>query len=158
MVAGLWGVIQVCSTPLCMVRCTHLKTTGGTPHLYNRGSSPGEGTHSMKVTTYAPPFGPPFFRSMENLYSFNPYIWAKIITMAGLWKVIYVCSFPFMEKINFWLGAGWVGCYLQRSLSAQVNGGGVGWGWGGGGGGSRRQHWPRKTVNFCGQDLWGFPW
>ena len=35
----LWGVIQVCSTPLCMVQCTHLITTDGTPHLYNRGSS-----------------------------------------------------------------------------------------------------------------------
>ena len=33
-----------------------------------------EGTHSMKVTTYAPPFRPPFFRSLENLYSFDPYI------------------------------------------------------------------------------------
>ena len=37
--AGLWAVIQVCSTPLCMVQCTHLITTGGTPHLYNRRSS-----------------------------------------------------------------------------------------------------------------------
>ena len=25
--------------PLCMVQCTHLITTGGTPHLYNRGST-----------------------------------------------------------------------------------------------------------------------
>ena len=36
--AGLWGVIQVCSTPLCMVQCTHLITTGGAPHLYDRVS------------------------------------------------------------------------------------------------------------------------
>ena len=36
---GLWAVIQVCSTPLRMVKCTHLITTGGMPHLYNRGSS-----------------------------------------------------------------------------------------------------------------------
>ena len=28
-----------------------------------------------------------------------------------------------MKKINFWLWAGWVASYLQRSLSAQVNGG-----------------------------------
>ena len=28
---------------------------------------PGGGTHSMKVTIYAPPFRPPFFRSLENL-------------------------------------------------------------------------------------------
>ena len=28
-----------------------------------------------------------------------------------------------MKKINFWLCAGWVASYLQRSLSAQVNGG-----------------------------------
>ena len=28
-----------CSTHICMVQCTHLITTGGTPHLYNRGSS-----------------------------------------------------------------------------------------------------------------------
>ena len=34
-----WALIQVCSTPICMVQCTHLITTGGTPHLYNRGSS-----------------------------------------------------------------------------------------------------------------------
>ena len=32
----------------------------------------------MKVTTYAPPFRPPFFRSLENLYSFDPYILAKM--------------------------------------------------------------------------------
>ena len=38
---------------------------------------PGGGTHYMKVTTYAPPFRPPFFRSPENLYSFDPYILAK---------------------------------------------------------------------------------
>ena len=37
--AQLWGVIQVGSTTLCMVQWTHLITTGGTPHLYNRGSS-----------------------------------------------------------------------------------------------------------------------
>ena len=36
--AGLWVVIQVYSNPICMVQCTHLITTGGTPHLYNRGS------------------------------------------------------------------------------------------------------------------------
>ena len=28
-----------------------------------------------------------------------------------------------IKKINFWLWAGWVASYLQRSLSAQVNGG-----------------------------------
>ena len=33
------ALIQVCCTPLCMVQRTHLITTGGTPHLYNRGSS-----------------------------------------------------------------------------------------------------------------------
>ena len=37
--AGLWVVTQVCSTSLCMVQCTHMITTGWTPHhLYNRGS------------------------------------------------------------------------------------------------------------------------
>ena len=39
-------------------------------------------THSMKVTTYAPPFWPPFIRSLENLYSFYPYIWAKMRKMS----------------------------------------------------------------------------
>ena len=29
MMAGIWAVIQVCSTSLCMVQCTHLITTGG---------------------------------------------------------------------------------------------------------------------------------
>ena len=37
--SGPWAIIQVCSTHICMVQCTHLITTGGTPHLYNRGSS-----------------------------------------------------------------------------------------------------------------------
>ena len=45
---------------------------------------PGEGSHSMKVTTYAPrpPFRPPFFGSLENLYSFDPYFWAKMRKMS----------------------------------------------------------------------------
>ena len=43
---------------------------------------PGGGTHYMKVTTYAPPFRPPFFKSLENLYSFDPYILAKIRKMS----------------------------------------------------------------------------
>ena len=34
-----WAIIQVCSSHICMVQCTHLITTGGTPHLYNKGSS-----------------------------------------------------------------------------------------------------------------------
>ena len=38
--------------------------------------------HSMKLTTYAPPFRPPFFRSLENLYSFDPYILAKMRKMS----------------------------------------------------------------------------
>ena len=37
----------------------------------NRRSGPGEGTHFMN-TTYAPPFYPPFFRSVESLFSFDP--------------------------------------------------------------------------------------
>ena len=36
---GLWAVIQVCSTPLCMVQCTHLITTGGNPTCIIRGPS-----------------------------------------------------------------------------------------------------------------------
>ena len=43
---------------------------------------PGEGTHSMEVTTYAPPFRPPYFRSLENLYSFDPSFWAKMRKMS----------------------------------------------------------------------------
>ena len=42
----------------------------------------GRGTHYMKFTTYAPPFPPPFFRSLENLYSFDPYILAKMGKMS----------------------------------------------------------------------------
>ena len=38
----------------------------------------GGGTHS---TTNAPPFRPPFFRSLENLYSFDPIILAKMRKM-----------------------------------------------------------------------------
>ena len=37
--AGPRAVILVCSTHICMVQCTHLITKGGTPHLYNGGSS-----------------------------------------------------------------------------------------------------------------------
>ena len=43
---------------------------------------PGDVTHSRKVTTYAPPFWPPFFKPLANLYSFDPYIWAKIRRMS----------------------------------------------------------------------------
>ena len=39
-------------------------------------------THSMKVTIYAPPFRPLFFRSLENLYSLDPYILAKMRKMS----------------------------------------------------------------------------
>ena len=42
----------------------------------------GGGTHYMKVTTYAPPFRPPFFRYLENLYSFDRYILAKMSKMS----------------------------------------------------------------------------
>ena len=45
------------------------------------GGRGGGGTHYMKVTTYAPPFGPPFFKSLVNLYSFDPYILAKMRKM-----------------------------------------------------------------------------
>ena len=44
--------------------------------------NPGGGTHYMKVTIYAPPFRPPFFGSLENLYSFDPYILAKMRKMS----------------------------------------------------------------------------
>ena len=47
-----------------------------------RAILPGGATHSTKVTTYAPPFRPPFFRSLENLYGFDPYILAKIRKMS----------------------------------------------------------------------------
>ena len=69
-----WALIQVCSTHICMVECTHLITTGGTPHLYDGAKG------------------------------------------KMFWWI--------MKKINFWLWAGWVASYLQRSFSAQVNGGG----------------------------------
>ena len=50
------------------------------------------------------------------------------------------------EKIIFWLWAGWVASYLQRSLSAHVNGG------------SRCHLWPLKTAIFCGQGLRRLTW
>ena len=46
------------------------------------GGGGGGGTHYMKVTTYAPPFWPPFFMSLENLYCFDPYILAKMRKMS----------------------------------------------------------------------------
>ena len=51
------------------------------------GGGGGGGTHYMKVTTYAPPFRPPFFRSLENLYSFDPYILAKMRKMSYFIKI-----------------------------------------------------------------------
>ena len=53
MMAGQWGVIQVCSTPNCMVQCTHLITTGGTPHLYNRWSSMQVDSEFWSKDTYS---------------------------------------------------------------------------------------------------------
>ena len=79
----------------------------------------GERTHSMKVTTYAPPFLPPFFRPLENLYSFDPYISAKIM------KMLYFHSY-FLSKFDemysfdppFWpLVAFWVNMQCWASLS-----------------------------------------
>ena len=45
-------------------------------------AAPGGEPHYMKVTTYAPPFRPPCFRSLENLYSFDPYILTKMRKMS----------------------------------------------------------------------------
>ena len=50
-----------------------------------------------------------------------------------------------MKKINFWLRAGWVASSAEIFISTGE--------WG-----SRCQHWPTKTVNFCGQGLRRFPW
>ena len=36
----------------------------------------------VKVTIYAPPFRPPFFRFLENLHSFDPYILANMRKMS----------------------------------------------------------------------------
>ena len=42
----------------------------------------GSGSPVIEVTAYAPPFWPPFFRSLENLYSFDPYILATMRKMS----------------------------------------------------------------------------
>ena len=70
------------------------------------------GTHYTKVTTtYALQFRPPFFRSLENLYSFDPYIIAKIKKMSyfdpyfSLKKMGKLYSFdpPFSTLVAFWV-------------------------------------------------------
>ena len=56
-------------------------TVENSHHFSDATDSPGGGgggTHSMKVTIYAPPFRSPFSRSLGNLYSFDPYILAKM--------------------------------------------------------------------------------
>ena len=70
-VVGWGGTAYVEVTMMCRSNGSLL----GTPE-------PGRGTHYMKVTTYAPPFRPPFFRSLENLYSFDPFILAKMGKMS----------------------------------------------------------------------------
>ena len=70
--AGLWVVIQVSTTYICMVQCTHLITTGGTLHLYNRGSSILEKiicnfTNGVQILLYSNI--QLFFFFMNNTYS-----------------------------------------------------------------------------------------
>ena len=55
--------------------------------------NPREGTHYMKVTTYALPFRPPFFRFLENLYSFDPY------TLTKMRKMLYFEPY-FLSKLG----------------------------------------------------------
>ena len=45
------ALIQVCSTPICMVQCTHLITTGGSLHLYN--SREAKWRHACQQTARA---------------------------------------------------------------------------------------------------------
>ena len=66
----------------CWCFATKTYTSFSNPVSYMSLPPRGGGTHYMKVATCAPPFRPPFFRSLENLYSFDPYILAKIRKMS----------------------------------------------------------------------------
>ena len=92
---------------------------------------PGGGTHYMKVTTYAPPFRPPFFRSLENLYSFDPYILAKMRKMSYFdpyfsSKLGKMYSFdpPFLTLVAFRVdGRCWASLSKTRPSTPPGNGG-----------------------------------
>ena len=75
---------------------------------------PGEGAHYMKVITYAlpttTPTHPPFLRFLESLYSFDPYIWAKMqkisyFKLHFLSKIgeMYILTSPFLYFVAFWV-------------------------------------------------------
>ena len=75
----------------------------------NRRPGPGEGTNSMKVTTYAPPFWPAFFRSVWSLYGFDPNIWTKIRKMSDfdhffvkMWQNV-LSRHPFWPFVAIWV-------------------------------------------------------
>ena len=109
--------------PHYMVQCTQLMS-----HLYNRGSS-------MQVNSITNNVWIPLIQLLKLSVFHEQYV-----------GVNGKMSWWLMKKIHFWLRVGWVGSYLQRSLSAQVKGG------------SRCQHWPLKTAIFCGQGLRRSPW
>ena len=50
---------------------------------------PGEDTHYMKVTTYAPSFPTSFSGSLENLFSFDSYIRAKMKKNVIFWPFFF---------------------------------------------------------------------
>ena len=110
---GLWGVIQVCRTPLCMVQCTHLITTSGTPPCIINGLV-------FRLTLCI---------LQQMICNFTNSVQISLIQTIKLVAFFHeqhvgVNGYMFwwlMKQINFWLGVGWVGCYLQRSLSAHVN-------------------------------------
>ena len=114
---GLWGVIQVCSTPLCSVQCIHLITKGGTSHLYNRGSSKQFNSAFWSRWYVNSPivYRLPWFKHWNWLLFHEQFVG---VNGKMFWWLIK----------NFLFTASWlrVGSYLQRPLSAQVNwGGGV---------------------------------
>ena len=76
----------------------------------DRRSGPGEVTHFMN-TTYARPFWPPFFRSVESLYSFDTNTWPKARKTSHF--------DPFLSKL------GKMYCFDPMGWG----GGGWGWGW-----------------------------
>ena len=93
----------------------------------------------MEVTTYAPPFRPPYFRSLENLYSFDPgggggggtpyvmgdtYVprfWPPFFTLAGSSTIFLGYFFSSTNTKTIFWGIKTTNSYRIRSFRPQIS-------------------------------------